>query len=300
MRALVKPTIDATAGALTVIILKAMARTDPDRTTAFAGGFMQRVGPWLSEQRTGRANLIAAFPEKSAAEIERILGGVWDNLGRIGAEYAHVGRIGNCDLAHLDRGQMDIAPASIERFCRLRDDNKPALLFAAHLANWELPAVVAAANGLDTAILYRQPNIADIAGAIQKIRAGTMGQLIATSGYDAVFKVAAALDRGAHVAMLVDQHFSRGVDVTFFGRRCKANPLIARLAQRFECPIHGVRVIRLPDSRFSLELSEAIEPIRDGHGKIEVAGTMQVITAMVEGWVREYPEQWLWLHRRWR
>ena len=56
--------------------------------------------------------------------------------------------------------------------------------------------------------------------------------------------------RGEHLGMLVDQHFSRGVDVTFFGRRCKANPTIARLARQFDCPVVGVRVIRLPDRRF--------------------------------------------------
>ena len=62
-----------------------------------------------------------------------------------------------------------------------------------------------------------------------------------------------------------------------------------------------MRVVRLPDrNRFRVELTEAIEPVRDAEGKIDVAGTMQAITDVVEGWVREHPEQWLWLHRRWR
>ena len=56
----------------------------------------------------------------------------------------------------------------------------------------------------------------------------------------------------------------------------------------------------IPDDRFRLELTEAIELPRDAEGKIDVQRTMQVITDVVEGWVREHPEQWLWLHRRWR
>jgi KDO2-lipid IV(A) lauroyltransferase len=88
--------------------------------------------------------------------------------------------------------------------------------------------------------------------------------------------------------------------VNFFGRPCKANPMIARLARHFDCPIHGTRVIRLPGNRFRVELSEALVPARDAAGKIDVAATMQLLTTMVEGWVREHPEQWLWLHRRWR
>ena len=87
-----------------------------------------------------------------------------------------------------------------------------------------------------------------------------MGTLVPT-GLDAPLKLARVLEAGGHVAMLVDQHYVNGVDVTFFGRRCKANPFIARLARHIECPIHGTRVVRLPDRhRFRVELTEAIEP----------------------------------------
>ena len=101
--------------------------------------------------------------------------------------------------------------------------------------------------------------------------------------------------------MLVDQILTSGVEVTFFGRKTKADPTLARLLRRIECPIHGVRIIRLPDNRFRAELSEEVPPVRDAWGKIDIQDTMQAITSVVEGWIREYPDQWLWLHRRrWR
>ena len=59
-------------------------------------------------------------------------------------------------------------------------------------------------------------------------------------------------------------------------------------------------MIRLPDDTFRGEITEAIAPARDADGKVDVQGTMQNVTSVIEGWVREYPEQWLWLHRRWR
>jgi KDO2-lipid IV(A) lauroyltransferase len=123
--------------------------------------------------------------------------------------------------------------------------------------------------------------------------------MIATT-HDAPLRLAQALQKGVHVGMLVDQHFSRGVDVTFFGRTAKANPLLARLARQVECPIHGVRIIRLPNHRFRIDLSDEVNPVRDAEGKIDVQGTTQAINTVIEGWVREHPEQWLWLHRRWR
>lgn len=298
-RARGKPAIDKAAGLAVAGLLRGLRRTDADRMAAFGGGLLRRVGPWLPEHRVGRANLVAAYPEKSASEIEAILGGVWENLGRVSAEYAHLDRLWDFDPAAAGTGRIEIPPDTIARFEQLRDDGRPALLFAAHIGNWELPAVAAAAQGLETTIVYRRPSLADVAQAIQSIRSVGMGTLVPTSP-EAPLRAASALERGSHVGMLVDQHFTRGVDVMFFGRRCKANPMLARLARHFDCPIHGARAVRLPGGRFRVELTPALAPPRDARGVVDVTATMQAITSVVEGWVREHPEQWLWLHRRWR
>jgi Kdo2-lipid IVA lauroyltransferase/acyltransferase len=263
------------------------------------GRVTQLIGPALREQRIGRANLTAAFPEKSPEEIEKILAGVWDNLGRVGAEFAHLDHIWQHDPAHPELSRIEIQPRTHELFAQLRLDGKPALIFASHLGNWELPALAAVSHGLDAAILYRRPNIASADRIIQEIRQVKMGTLI-PAGRDAPLRLAEALQKGQHVAMLVDQYLTGGVEVTFFGRKTRANPMLARLLRRVECPIHGVRIIRLPDNRFRAELSEEVPPVRDATGKIDIQGTTQAITSVVEGWIREYPDQWLWLHRRWR
>lgn len=290
---------DAVLGRLAVGALKAIRWTDPHRMSDFAGNLMRRFGPKLREHRIGQDNLRAAFPEKSDEEIERILSGVWDNLGRIGIEFAHLDRIWDHDPDKPGAGHIEFSQETLDRFIRLRDDGKPALVFAAHLANWEMPALPGAAHGLPSAVLYRAPNIGAVADMVLNTRGVNMGQLIKT-GLDAPMRAADALAAGKHVGMLVDQYYVRGVPVTFFGRETMANPLIARLARQIDCPIHGARVVRLPGHRFRADLTEAVEPVRGGDGRIDIAGTMQAITNVVEGWIRETPEQWLWLHRRWR
>jgi KDO2-lipid IV(A) lauroyltransferase len=296
---LLKRAVDVAAGHIAVLLLRALRRTDVDRLSDIAGAFMRTVGPWLPEHRLGRANLMAAYPEKSPAEIEQILTGVWDNVGRYAAEFPHLDRMWDYDRAHPKAGRAESTPQTDAYFDRMRDDGKPALVFAAHLANWEQPALAAKGGGLDFAVLFRRPNLSSVSNAIIKLRAGTMGTMI-PGGPDAPFRVARALEAGQHVAMLVDQHYGNGVDVTFFGRTCKANPMLARLARHFDCPIHGTRAIRLPHHRFHVEMTDAIAAPRDASGKVDVQGTMQLITSIVEGWIREHPEQWLWLHRRWR
>jgi KDO2-lipid IV(A) lauroyltransferase len=299
IRDAIKPAGEAAVGALTIGLLRTTRYFDHVKTANLFGRVARRIGPLLREQRIGRANLIAAFPEKSPQEIETILAGVWDNLGRIGAEFAHLDHLWDYDPARPGNSRIEFDPRSAELFNQLRDDGKPALVFASHLGNWELPALAAATHGLDATVLYRPPNIASADRIIQEIRAVKMGTLMRAS-HDAPFKLAQALQNGQHVAMLVDQYFTNGVDVTFFGRKTKANPMLARLLRQVECPIHGVRIIRLPGHRFRAELSEEVQPVRDTSGQIDIQGTMQAITSVVEGWIREYPDQWLWLHRRWR
>jgi len=299
LRDATKPIGEAAVGALTVGMLRATRYFDPIKTANLFGRILRLVGPMTREQEIGRANLTAAFPEKSPDEIETILAGVWDNLGRLGAEFAHIDHIWEHDPAHPGDSRIEIQTRTHELFAQLRLDGKPALIFASHLGNWELPALAAVAHGLDAATLYRRPNIASANRIIEEMRAVKMGTLI-PAGRDAPLRLADALQNGQHVAMLVDQYFTNGVDVTFFGRKTKANPTLARLLRQIECPVHGVRIIRLPGNRFRAELSEEVQPVRDAAGKIDVQGTMQSVTSVIEGWIREYPDQWLWLHRRWR
>lgn len=288
---------DRILGRIVKWLLHVLRRTDPDRAADLCGAIARGVGPFLPAHRIGRANLSAAFPDRDKAWVEATLRGAWDNLGRVAGEYVHLARLWDYDPAHPNSGRM--LTDDEQMFTDLLNDGKPALCFAAHLGNWELPAVAAAAHGLPSAVVYRMPNNKAVAKEIARIRAPLMGHLIRTRAH-AALEMAAALERGEHLGMLVDQRFSRGVDVTFFGRRCKANPSIARLARQFDCPVVGVRVIRLPDRRFRILAEGPFELPRDAAGEVDVKATTQMITEVVERWVREHPDQWLWFHRRWR
>jgi len=294
-----KVLLDAAVGLSVIGALHAVKRMDRRRTADLAGAVMRKLGPLRQEHRLGRENLRAAFPEKTDAEIEQILAGVWDNLGRVAAEFAHLDELQIEGAGPSTPDIVRLSPETFERYQRIRNSG-PVIGFASHLANWEISALATKRLGFKSAVLYRRPNIAAVGEVVTRLREPLMGELVRT-GLDAPVKLARLLQSGVHVGMLVDQYFSKGVEVTFFGRPCLANPLAALLARQTGCPIHGMRVVRLPDGNsFWGEITEAIEPARDADGRVDVGGTMQAITAVIEGWVREHPEQWLWLHRRWR
>src|SRR6202000_3354255 len=209
-------------GALTIAILRTTRYFDPVKTANLFGRIARLIGPLLPEQRIGRANLTAAFPEKSPEEIEAILAGVWDNLGRIGAEFAHIDHIWDYDRAHQEDSRIEIAERTHELYAQLKNDGKPALVFASHLGNWEFPALAGPAHGVDSAVLYRRPNSAAADRIINDMRRVNMGTLI-PAGRDAPYRLAEALQQGKHVGMLVDQYLTRGVEATFFGRQTRGN-----------------------------------------------------------------------------
>lgn len=270
-----------------------------DRAGRIGASLARTLGPLTSAHRIARDNIDTAFPEKSAAERADILREAWENLGRTTSEYVHLAEIWDYDPARPGQGRIELAPGTAEQFEKLREDDKPAIFFAAHLANWELPAVAAQRSGLASAALYRTPNNRAIARDILAMREPVMGRLI-PAGHAAPIRMMEALDEGLHLGMLIDQRFGRGPKVRFLGSTATANPLLARLARRFDCPLHGVRAIRLPGGRFRLELTEAITLPHDARGQVDIAPATQLMNDIVAGWIRENPGQWLWQHRRWR
>ena len=161
---------------------------------------------------------------------------------------------------------------------------KAGLIFTAHLANWNCRPRAPFAC-FSASISTGPPNIA-------RRRFHRGGAHAAwqhdEARLDAPFKRGRALERGEHVAMLVDQPTTQGVDVVFFGRWVKASPLLAQLARLSGAPIRGIRASRLPDgNHFRGELTEEVAPVRDANGEIDIQGTTQAITAVVEGWIRE-------------
>ena len=270
----------------------------PDRSSDLGGWLLRTASPLIPVNRVALANIRATFPGMPDREVKRIARAAWENLGRVAAEYAHLKDIFDYDYHNPDRPSR-VEVTGIEHFIALKDDAKPGLIFSAHLANWELPAICAATYDLETTAVFRAPNDPAIAAIVHEIRSGAMGGL-AAARQGAAFAMQGVLENGGHLGMLIDQHFTRGVVVPFLGRPALTNPILGKFARRFECPVDGVRVIRLPNRRFRIELTPPLELPRDAAGEIDVRGAMAMMTAVVDGWVREYPEQWLWMHRRWR
>lgn len=254
------------------------------------------LGPKTTRHRVAMDNLAIAFPEKSIQEREAIARESWAQMARGVVEYGYLDKIFDLDENNLGAGRIEIRNGDL--FNKLRDDGLPAIIFTGHTGNFELLPMAAAQFGLELQSLFRAPNNRFAAAKIAKARKQVAPNLVA-SGQGAAFQLMSALERGIHVGVLVDQKFRRGIQVPFFGRNAPTNTLLAKLARRYNCPVHGARSIRLPNGRFRLEVTEELVLPRNEDGEIDIRGTTEMVTGVIEDWVREYPEQWLWIHRRW-
>jgi len=247
------------------------------------------IGPLLPVQKVARKNLMAAFPEKSAEEISKILVGMWDNLGRTFFEYAHIET-----LIKKDRIQV----LGAENIATLRDDGKAGVFWGAHLGNWELISAGAAMNKLEVHRFYRRPNNPYIEGIFQSHRNVAKGELL-PKGAQGARRGMVLLKAGGHIGMLVDQKMNDGIAVPFFGRQAMTAPALAAFALRYKCPVASVRVVRLGGAHFRLEISAPYMLETTGDRTADELAAMTSVNQSIESWIREYPEQWLWVHRRW-
>jgi KDO2-lipid IV(A) lauroyltransferase len=280
-------------------VMGMLRRLPPDKALNFADRAARRIGPLVGRHRVALDNLRRAYPEKSEDEIRAIALDMWGNMARLAAEYIFLDQLFDYVPRTTTPGRIEVSDASIERFERIAGEDRPHILFTGHLGNFELLPVAAATFGMKITALFRPPNNPYLADYIFSTRRSSMGGLL-PSATGASFALAAILENNGNIGVLVDQKFTRGVETTFFSRKCQSNPVLGMLARQFDCDVYPARCVRLPGNRFRLEIEEKLDLPRGPRGNVDVAATTQLLCDVVERWVREDPGQWMWFHKRWQ
>lgn len=286
-------------GKLAVRLLRLLRHANLDRWANCAAWAMRRIGPRLRGHQRALEQIALAFPEKSPAEHQQIALGMWDNLARTAVEYSQLDRLWRHDPASPTQSRVVKGEASTQILSHIKQANQRTLHFSLHIANWELVAIAGPQHGVRSLIPYRRLKNEPLTAELVRLRTAA-GTTPVIAGPSMIAEIRKQFREGDAIGMLIDQHYARGVEVTFFGRPTKFNPLFARLARIYDCPLYGSRIIRRPDGRFDYQIVGPIEPKRDARGRVDVHATTQLVISILEGWIREHPEQWMWLHRVWR
>jgi len=246
-------------------------------------------------RRVGMRNLALAFPEKSEAERARILRGEFISLGRQLAEVCHFPRYTLENLGEV------VVFEGFEELEGARARNKGVLLFAGHFGGWELSSFAISLRGHWLHVLMRGMDNEYLGRLILRYR--TMHGNKAVDKDDFVRGLLSAMKAGEVVGMLIDTNMTppQGIFVDFFGiPACTASGM-ARIALKTDAAV--VPTFTIWDSalgKYRLRFDPALELVRSGDLEADIKANTQMFTKVIEGYVRKYPEQWLWVHRRWK
>jgi KDO2-lipid IV(A) lauroyltransferase len=275
------------------IVLMALFKALPIDVASGLGGWIARaIGPRLGITKRAHRNLERAMPELSAAERARIVVKMWDNLGRVVAEYPHLGEI-RCFVPDT---RLDVV--GMEHVDRARARDQSIIFIGGHYGNWEAPGIAAIQAGLPTTLVYRAPNNPIVAALMERIRRDFSRGTI-PKGAAGARQLIKALKAKATIALLIDQKMNDGIPVPFFGRDAWTASGVVELATRYDCTILMIRATRLGGARFRLTVSPPTEIAQTGDRHADTRTTLIWINQELERWIREDPGQWFWLHNRW-
>lgn len=261
----------------------------PVRLASDIGGFLGKaVGPLLPVTKVAQKNLMHVMPERRT-EHSRIIRDMWENFGRVFAEYPHLKTIAQ------SKGGTKIDVINMENFHKFRDMGKGGLIISAHLANWEFGTYAGLAEGVPMHVVYRPPNNPLVDRLLASARAGGAKSSI-EKGADGAKDIIRYIKSSEYIAMLIDQKMNNGIELNFMGKPAMTAPAAAQLAIKYQIPIILIWPERVKGLHFRWHCSQPFIPAPD----TDPAQLMQELNDQLGEWVREHPGQWLWIHRRWK
>ena len=244
---------------------------------AVIGLFMRR------RNHIGLVNLRIAFPDKTEAERRLILRKMWRHWGRFYAEMPHTKKLFK---------QADFS--GLENLKQAHQEQTGGFVCSAHLGNWELAVSQPLFDDFYLNPVYRRANNPWLDKLMFQRRTG----ILIPKGIAGARKMIRVLQDKGFIVMLCDQKLREGISVPLFGKPAMTPTAIAVMALKCKVPIIMARSIRRPDGRFLMELSKPLPLPKITDMDEAVFEIMKTINTILEDWIRETPEQWLWIHRR--
>jgi len=231
--------------------------------------------------------------EKNPQEIRIIAKRVFKNLFSIIFEIAWSLRLDPKDYQKYFNGR------GISNFKTAYEKRKGILILTAHMGNWELLPITTAIIPLPLNILFRPLDFLPLDQFFIRLRSRFGAKMLSTA--HSMRKVLGILQKGEVIAMLMDQNVDwyEGVFVNFFGRRACTNKGLALLARKTEAPVVPVFLIR-KESGFIVEIGEEVPLIKTGDKTKDIEANTQQYNKIIEDIIRRYPDQWFWVHQRWK
>ena len=263
------------------------------KSTAISSVIANFVGKKIAVNQLACKNLQLALPYLNDQQRNKIIESMWNNLGRIVGEFVHI-----CQKT----------PQQIQQLCEVDDESMQvieflkkadcgAIVFSGHLGNWEIGPKLMMAMGLKVNVVYRPLNNPYVEEMTAKLRQVKMIE----KGVNGTRKIIEALQNKEIVIILADQKISEGQRIKFFHQEADTTTSIARMALKYDVPVIPARVIRKNnDFNFRVEFEKPLEFKKTMMLNDDITSLTLTVNQTLERWITQYPEQWFWVHNRWK
>ena len=258
--------------------------------------FIARLSYYISlkHQLITIHNLMRSFPDKPLKEIIRLAKESYISATLVVVDFL--------DIPYLNKDNLHqwISIEGLDNYTEACKEGKGVLIFSAHFGNWEIGNAALAIMTHPFIFVYRVFDSPFLERIITGVRA-SYGN-ISLSKENAMRPMIRLLKNGATINLLIDQNVTwyEGVFVDFFGRKACTTPGLALLALHTKAPVLPVFTRRLPDGKYLLEIGKKVEIVSSGNRDTDVFINTQNFTKIIEEKIRQYPEQWFWIHQRWK
>ncbi len=260
--------------------------------SSFLGGILLSIfGYFSSRNSLAEKNLNYAFPKMNLNEKKRIIKKMWFHFGRVIGEYPHLNKI-------QIKNNPKIKIIGLDNLLNPLNEKKGCIFFSAHIGNWELSSHPLIQNGFEISFIYRAPNNSYVDSLLRKVRTDYGVNLI-KKGKEGAKDCIRLLRKNENLGMLIDQKMNDGLPIKFFNEIAMTAPAIVKFAKKFKCPIIPAYCIREKGINFKIEYLPPLSNVF-----IKKLGSdenvLEYLNSIIEKWVIKYPEQWIWIHDRWK
>jgi Kdo2-lipid IVA lauroyltransferase/acyltransferase len=269
----------------------------PRRTARGLGALVGRIALLLTPRlrRTGDLNLRLAFPQKTAAERRQILRKLYRNLGWLLAEFCQMPRY------TPEQAQSFIRYEGLEHYLAARDHGKGVLILTGHLGAWELSSFYHSLMGYPMSIVIRRLDNPLVDNLVNQIRCLHGNQVLHKD--DFARGLLASMRRGETVGILMDTNMTppQGAFVDFFGHPACTGSGLARVARKTGAKVlPGFLLWDEATQQYVLRFGAGLDLPASDDAEADALAHTALCTRVIEEYVRRYPDQWLWVHRRWK
>jgi len=274
-----------------IIILFFLFKILGAKISSFLGGkLFELIGPYFRSKKIVSENIKRAFPDIDEKKLNKIKSSMWNNYGRVFAEYNFMKNFRNGDLSE------NIIIDGIEILQKIKRNNQKVVFISGHFSNFELMAMQIDKLELKIAAIYRPLNNPFLNNIMEKIRKKYICKNQIKKGMGGLKELMKLNKDGFSTALMIDQRVSQGIKSNFFNTEAFTSTIPAQLTKKFNIPIVPIFIERQKSLNFKMKV---YEPIHFSDNETMESITQQ-LNKILEEMILKNPDHWIWTHNRWK